>query len=248
MSAIVLELLAQLQAVADKMDKLDERRKQAAAEKEKKEAALLKAQKKLDEKTAEHHGMDMERRKFELKLKEEKERQQRMKGRAGEVKTPREYQAVLAETSALKTSLQNLEESLQKSLQTLESTEKDLLALKESIAVRQEEAESATKIYDEAVADTEAEIAAAKEEEKKLMGNLPQDVMGRYKLIRSRRGGTAVVEARNEACTACFMRLPPQSYIEIMRKNVVMQCPNCHRILVPSTVPDTPNERPYDDD
>jgi predicted nucleic acid-binding Zn-ribbon protein len=41
------------------------------------------------------------------------------------------------------------------------------------------------------------------------------------------------VEARDEACTACFMRIPPQMYIEVIRRSKVLQCPNCHRILIP---------------
>lgn len=233
MSAMVLDLLAKLQAVADKIDFLESRRKEAAAEKERIEAALSKAEKKLEEKLAEQRSADMERRKCELKLKEDKERQQRMKGRVAEVKTGREYQAVLAESNALKLSLQSMEEELAKNVEALEAVTSEVGALKETIARIRADLDEASGVYRDAVAETESEITAQREEEKKMLASLPGDVNGRYRLIRQRRGGTAVVEVKDEACTACFMRIPPQMYIEIMKKNVVQQCPNCHRLLIP---------------
>ena len=237
-SARVLELLGMLQEVADKIDILEAKRKEAAVEKERIETALAKAEKKLEEKLAEEHSLDMERRKCELKLKEEKERQARMKGRVAEVKTGREYQAVLAETNALKLSIQSLEEELAKGLEAHGAVSRENAELKESIARIKADLATATESYDKAVSETENQITAHREEEKSMLSQLPQDVKGRYNLIRSRRGGTAVVEAKGEACTACFMRIPPQAYIEIVRRSIVMQCPNCHRILIPPKVMD----------
>lgn len=233
MSAFVLDLLAKLQEVANKIDTLDARRKEAAEEKEKIDAALAKARGNLEDKLKEQHAADMERRKHELKLKEEKERQARMKGRAGEVKTGREYQAVLAETNALKLSVQAIEESLLKDVETVESFQKEVDEIKARIGRIEEQSVGANRIYDEAVAHTESDILAHKAEEKAMLKELPREIMDLYTMIRKRRGGHAVVEARNEACTACFMRLPPQSYIEIVKKAAVVRCPNCHRILIP---------------
>lgn len=248
MSAMVLDTLAQLQAVADGIDKLESRRKEAAVDKERVEAILAKTRAKLDEKLAEQHAADMERRKHEVRLKEEKDRQARMKGRSAEAKTGREYQAVLAETSALKQTITGLEESMLKGMEALETLGKEVEELRGSIAKIEADAADANKVYDAAVQETETEIAAGKAEEKELLAKLPGDIMGRYKLIRTRRGGTAVVEVRNEACTACFMRIPPQAYIEIVRKSLVMQCPNCHRLLIPPVGPIEPMNRQYEDD
>lgn len=248
MSEIVLDTLAKLQDVADGIDKLEARRKEAAVDKERIESILARTRQKLDEKVAEQHAADMERRKREVRLKEEKDRQARMKGRSAEAKTGREYQAVLAETSALKSTITSLEDGLLKDMEALESLGKEVDELKTSIAKIETDAAEANKLYDAAVAETETEIAAGKAEEKILLAVLPQDVMGRYKLIRTRRGGIAVVEVRNEACTACFMRIPPQAYIEIIRKSLVMQCPNCHRLLIPPKEPCEPMDRRYEDD
>ena len=73
-------------------------------------------------------------------------------------------------------------------------------------------------------------------------------MVAKYKLIRSRLGGVAVAEAKDEACTACFMRIPPQTYIEIAKKNRIMQCPSCHRILIPPRDGIINSPEPLDDD
>lgn len=233
MSAFILDLLEKLQEVANKIDKLDARRKEAAEEKEKIDSALAKAHAGLEEKQKEQHAADMERRKHELKLKEEKERQARMKGRVGEVKTGREYQAVLAETNALKLSVQSIEEALLKDMEAFEAVSREVEEYKARIGSIEAQSASATSVYDEAVAQTESDILRYREEEKAMLKELPREVYDLYTMIRKRRGGLAVVEAKNEACTACFMRIPPQAYIEVVKKSVVYRCPNCHRILIP---------------
>jgi predicted nucleic acid-binding Zn-ribbon protein len=53
----------------------------------------------------------------------------------------------------------------------------------------------------------------------------------KYEQIFERRGGTAVVEARNGICQGCRMRVPPQLYNELQRHRDIRNCPNCHRII-----------------
>jgi len=55
---------------------------------------------------------------------------------------------------------------------------------------------------------------------------------GLYQRISKRiRDGVAVAEARNGACTACFMALRPQMMAEVRRGMEIITCDNCNRIL-----------------
>ncbi len=234
MDGDVLDLLEKLQRVADDIDRFQSRRKAAVEEGERAEAALQAAQQVLAEREARAHALDIERRKVELALKAERDRMGRTKSRMGEVKTSREYQAVLLETTAVKQNISELEEAQLRDMQELEETAAAIEALRREIGELATASEAGKQRAEAVVAEADRGIAERKAEESALLKNknLPLDVVDRYRLIRSRRGGLAVVEARDEACTACYMRLPPQSYIEIVRRKVV-QCPNCHRILVP---------------
>ena len=98
----VLELLGELQTISDRIDTMELMRKEVKAASDTIEERLSKAQSELEQQQAQKHVLDMERRKKEVQLKAEKERHQRIKGRVGEVKTSREYQAVVSETNSAK--------------------------------------------------------------------------------------------------------------------------------------------------
>ncbi len=61
---------------------------------------------------------------------------------------------------------------------------------------------------------------------------IDKNVLSQYNLIKSRRNGIAVVEINSNTCSGCFMNLPPQLVIEVRKKNKIIQCPSCQRILV----------------
>jgi predicted nucleic acid-binding Zn-ribbon protein len=234
LSGRVMELLGELQTLSDSMDKMEARRREALAEKNRIEEKLEEARHDAEQKTEEHHALDIERRKKELLLRSEKERQQRIKGRVGEVKTSREYQAVISETNASKQTISTLEEALLKDMEALESLEAEVKKLEEKVERIEADANAACEKFDSTCEETEGQIASGKQGEKAILDELPPEVVTKYRLIRSRLGGVAVAEAKDEACTACFMRIPPQRFIEVMRGLTVVQCPNCYRILIPA--------------
>ncbi|GAB4257253.1 MAG: C4-type zinc ribbon domain-containing protein [Deferrisoma sp.] len=230
-------LLERLQRVADEIDRLSALRAEAEEARDRARQDLDEAKQSLDAFRERAHALDIERRKRELAIKDGKDRMQRIKARMGDVKTSREYQAVLAEMSSAKQTVAEEEQALERDLAELEAVRVDL----ERVEARARELEAVLEEAEQRLAEvqgeTEQAMAERKAEEQRLLADLPQDVVDRYRLIRSRRGGLAVVEARDEACTACYMRIPPQMYIEIIRRTRVMQCPNCHRILVPPREP-----------
>lgn len=248
MSSMVLDALSELQQVADKINLLEARRKETASEKEKIEARLALARDDFDKKQQLHRAADMERRKNELKLREEKEKQQRIKGRVGDVKTGREYQAVLSETTSIKNSINTTEESILQQMEALQKLAQDMDEAKAKIERIEADLAQATTTYEAAVAETEKELLAHRGEEKTILQKLPRDVVSRYQMIRSRRDGVAVAEVQKEACQACFMRIPPQTFIEIVRKSRLVQCPSCHRILIPPRDGVVSSPEPNDDD
>ncbi|PLX41517.1 MAG: hypothetical protein C0608_05355 [Deltaproteobacteria bacterium] len=229
----VLEQLGDLQGISDEIDKMELLRREALSELDAITERLEAARNVLEDREEKHHAIDIERRKKELQLREEKERHQRIKGRVGEVKTSREYQAVISETSSVKQAINQAEEGLLADMEALEGATNELKKAKETVAgIESEEAEAKAK-YDKVCAETEEGISAGRAREREILNQMPPAIVSQYDLIRSRCGGVAVAEAKDEACTACFMKIPPQRYIEVLRANKVHQCPNCYRILIP---------------
>jgi hypothetical protein len=82
------------------------------------------------------------------------------------------------------------------------------------------------------VSRQQQELDGTRAERERLLKELPKAMSTLYNRISARiRDGVAVAEARNGACTACFMALRPQIMADVRRGNEVITCDNCNRIL-----------------
>ena len=54
--------------------------------------------------------------------------------------------------------------------------------------------------------------------------------LGYVELMKS-LNALAVTEVRDEVCQGCHMNIPPQLFVEIKKKDKLIQCPQCRRIL-----------------
>ena len=66
------------------------------------------------------------------------------------------------------------------------------------------------------------------------------DMLRIYEQIYKSRNGQAIALADNEQCFGCSMKIPPQTYNEVVRGDTLQMCPHCRRILYVdrSQVPD----------
>lgn len=162
---------------------------------------------------------------------------ERSEGRLPQIKTQKEYIAVLKEVDTAKKLAKELQDKIDAKNEVLntltaEKTEKD------------EELASAKKQADERCAEIDASLVSVLEkldemesQRKVLLADLPTRLRKRYELLMSRRGGVAVVEARGGACLGCHMHLPPQLFNSLFVTQEMQTCPHCNRLLF-VTAPD----------
>lgn len=97
-------------------------------------------------------------------------------------------------------------------------------ALSASIEANQREVDAAAAAIEERVAQLQAQS-------NEIAKGIQPQILARYRFIRSRRPGEAVVSASGGTCTGCHMRLQPQAFIVLQRQNSLECCQNCQRIL-----------------
>ena len=102
--------------------------------------------------------------------------------------------------------------------------ETEMGALKAQIDVDQ-------KAVDDAAASIEGRVAELQAKSDELAKGISPQVLARYRFIRSRRSGEAIVSASGGTCTGCHMRLQPQAFIVLQRQNSLECCQNCQRII-----------------
>ncbi len=225
-----LARLKLLQAVDQILDGLKEQREslpQDLAELESRVAAKAAAR---DEIHLRHKDLSSLKSSREIDRANENDRVKKYEGRLQEIKTNREYQALLREVGFAKKAAAELDDEISRLGQELET-------LAEQVAAADSELEQERAVLNERRSDIErtlTEVEKAYEEEKKnhesLMKEIPRDLLSRYNLVR-RRTNLVVVNVGSGACHGCFMALPPQLFNQVRRVDQLYTCPNCHRIL-----------------
>jgi len=177
-----------------------------------------------------------------------KERIAKDQVRLGEIKNDKQFKAVNKEISNAEKSnkLLGMEiDSLSDRLTEMESnlteqqgrlTEKDaqLTGMKEDLSGK----EDLWKGTREGL-DAEREAIAK---------DIKPQVLNRYGRIKSRRGGIGIVNVADETCLGCYIQIPPQIYIHLLKNTSdLTECPHCHRILYFAAVISVSSESSKDD-
>jgi len=173
-----------------------------------------------------------ERQRVEAEIFEQRQRAERADRNLMAAKKPDEYTAAIREADAARKQISAFETQVLEQMEISEQAEKDLTERAPEVQNLRSEMEASFKTFDEQVRAQEQQLGAARAERERLMKELPKTMSSLYNRISARiRDGVAVAEARNGACTACYMALRPQVMADVRRGDEVITCDNCNRIL-----------------
>jgi predicted nucleic acid-binding Zn-ribbon protein len=116
-------------------------------------------------------------------------------------------------------------------MQQMDGIKAQIQAKEAEMAVLREEWQSQQKTLGNQISGIDQAVSEAASRRQMIAGQIAAELISRYELIFSRRGGTAVVEVSGGICQGCYMNIPPQLSNEIMRSEKVHLCPSCQRIV-----------------
>lgn len=181
------------------------------------------------------------RARLENEVVEQKGRAERAERNLMSSKKQDEYTAAIREADAARKQISALETQILEQLESLEQAEAALNERADEIASLNSDRVARLNEFDAETNKQTEELKAARTNREQLFTTLPKNLSSLYARISARiRDGVAVAEARNGACTACFMALRPQVMAEVRRGGEVITCDNCNRILYyasPETAP-----------
>ncbi|OPX97819.1 MAG: putative zinc ribbon domain protein [Syntrophorhabdus sp. PtaB.Bin047] len=209
------------------------------------EQKLLQAPKKLkqmEDRLAEVRGkiekeqeiveeLEKERRKKEKELEGEKEKIKKLEVKLYDVKTNKEYQALLKEIESAKEANDRTEEDVLVLMDKVEDLKKDYEASQTELEKLEKESEIEKKAMEKETRSMDEVIAKLTTERDNLLSIVSDNLRNTYNILRERRGGIAVTNVRNGVCLGCNMNIPPQLFIEVTKNKQLIQCPSCNRIL-----------------
>ncbi len=151
--------------------------------------------------------------------------------RVNRVKNSKEFQALQREIDLLRLSNGELEEELIRIMQEIDTITASKTAKEAEMAALQEASQKQQQELGGQISRIDQGVKEALSRRQSITAKLARDLISRYELIFSRRGGTAVVEIAGGICQGCFMNIPPQMGNEIVRSDKIHLCPSCQRIV-----------------
>jgi len=149
-----------------------------------------------------------------------------------EVKTNKEYSALLHEIKAEKARVSDLEEQILSIMEEIEALIGDEAAAKLELDRARKEAVQRKQEIQQRAAAIESRLRELEAGRQNLAELLPPEVMAKYQRIAGGRNGLAVVPVKDGTCGGCFANLPTKTAVEVHAMEDIIACEACGRILI----------------
>ncbi|MBS1114909.1 MAG: hypothetical protein H6Q94_638 [Nitrospirae bacterium] len=226
-----LELLWELQRIDLALRDLMEERERYPKEMKRMDERCRIEKERIQKEREKVELLEKDRRQKEHHLTAEQDKIKKTEGRMFEVKTNKEYQAVLTEIEGIKEGSSREEEEILRLLDEIDETKKSLARWEKETAVSLEKIEAERKVLEGKITRDDAGCKKQIERREVLAKQIESRLFKLYDTLKEKRRGVGVVNVKNETCQGCFLNIPPQMYIEVQKNNTLIQCPHCNRIL-----------------
>ncbi len=226
-----LELLWELQKIDLALKRIKEEKERFPKETKKLDERQNMEKEKIQKEREKIEALEKERRQKERHLNTEQEKIKRAEGRMLEVKTNKEYQALLSEIETIKEATNRLEEEILQILEEVDELKKDLLKREKEVTSAIEKIEKEKRKIQEKMEQDDRLWKEQKERREVLSKQLESGLFKLYNTLKEKRQGIGVVDVKKETCQGCFVNIPPQMFIEVQKNSSLIRCPNCNRIL-----------------
>jgi predicted nucleic acid-binding Zn-ribbon protein len=174
--------------------------------------------------------LEKERRQKEGDLELEQERMRRAQSKLYDVKTNKEYQALLTEIETLKEINGQREIEILEIMDEIDKLKRELRKMEKELLETEQWIGAEKKRLEESLGKLDGALASKKRKRTMVTKKLSPELIALYQTLKEKRQ-TAVVPARFGACQGCNMKIPPQMFNEVQRSEEIIVCPSCNRVL-----------------
>ena len=227
-----LEALLQLQRYDAQLMDLQRKRDDIPRRREALKAALDQAKTLHEHAKKDLEKVRLERRAQEKEIEVIASEGIKLERQLLDVKTNKEYQAMLTEIQALKSKRSDRETVVLEHFEREEALAAQTKQADQRIAEEERKLKAGEADLEKESASLEQSMHSIRVDRDAVRPNVPKAILARYDRLAGSRDGIAVSEIRKGACGACFKGLTPQAVQEARRMDAVMQCEQCGRILI----------------
>ena len=170
------------------------------------------------------------RRQHEGALQDLETKRSKYRGQLMEVKTNKEYTAVLHEIEAVEREIRAREDDVLAEMEKTEALAAEIRREEEAFKEAEARHKAGAKALDERSRSLEADAQRLRAERAAVADTLEEDLLALFERVAKLRGA-AVAEARDGMCQLCHVKLRLQLYADVKKNEAIEQCPSCSRIL-----------------
>jgi hypothetical protein len=226
-----LQLLITLQEEDLGLARVRARKKELPEKIEELTKSIQLLEQQVSESLKKYEDVQKRQREKEESLKRGQELLKKAKDRLFEVKTNKEYQAVLKEIDTIELKNSELEDQIILGLDQMDQFKAEYTQTRKSYEEHFLQLDTEQRQLSEELASLDSELLAGQDNLQAIRRDIPDDLLRRYDMIKAINNGLAVVTAWKEVCGGCHMHIPPKLYNDIQKLEELMFCPNCNRII-----------------
>jgi hypothetical protein len=170
------------------------------------------------------------RKQNESSVQDLEAKRSKYKGQLMDVKTNKEYTAMLHEIEGVERDIKGREDLILEEMEKAEALATTVKREEADFKAIEAEARKGQAELDAAAAKLHASATSLRAERDAAAASVPDDARELYARIAKQRG-SGVAEAKDGMCQACHVRLRVQIWVEVRKNEQIFQCESCGRIL-----------------
>jgi predicted nucleic acid-binding Zn-ribbon protein len=226
-----LEHLMQLQQIDSKIRALQRTIEDVPRKITEVESPLQDSQNVLNRIKQQYDAFEKKKREKERALEDINDKINKLKMRTGEIKTNKEYQALLKEIKAVEDARSSIEDDILTAMEDADTLGKQIKTEEQNYRANKEKVETLKKDIENEKSETEKELLKVQRIREKVIEAVDSEVYDQYFMLLEICGGLAVIEVKDEICQGCNMNIPPQLFVELKKNEEIYNCPHCRRII-----------------
>lgn len=153
------------------------------------------------------------------------------KNRLLEIKTNKEYHAMLKEIETVEEKNSEIEDAIIYILEEIDTARERLKSKEEELSAYRLKHEKMRSEIEKEINSIDSKLLTCQKKIDDVRGKIDKDLLKKYEIIKEKRNDLAVVSVWNGVCGGCHMNIPPQMYNELQKFEELILCPTCNRII-----------------
>ncbi len=225
-----LEKLVRLHRVESELNHFESELGQIPVQRQELEARIARDRSRLDDAKAALDTSIKARKQHESSVQDLEGKRSKYKGQLMEVKTNKEYTAMLHEIEGVEREIRAREDQVLEEMEKAEAMAQDVKREEAAYKLVEQTGKSEAAGLSAREKQLSERVAVLRQERQQVAASVPEEALALYERVAKRRH-TAVAEARDGVCQTCHVKLRPQVWVEVRKNDTLYQCESCNRVL-----------------